>query len=86
MSKMLVWSIVILLCCIFWWLSGKFADWLTPKLLKRIKLRQQRKKLKLNRCPMLECSDKGCFYYDKEHLICKFADNPLLLQEESDNV
>lgn len=45
MSKMLVWSIVILLCCIFWWLAGKFADWLTPKLLKRIKQRKLQKKL-----------------------------------------
>ena len=83
MKTFLVLVFISLIGVFFWYLAGAFADWLTPKLLKRIKLRQQRKKLKLNSCPMLECSDKGCFYYDKEHLICNFADRSELLQEVS---
>lgn len=41
MEKILVWIIVILISCVFWWLSGKFADWLTPKILKWIKRRKE---------------------------------------------
>lgn len=41
MKKILVWIIVILLSCFFWWLSGKIADWLTPKILKWIKRRKE---------------------------------------------
>lgn len=37
MTTILVWIIVILISCFFWWLSGMVADWLTPKILKWIK-------------------------------------------------
>ena len=71
---------VSLLATFFWLLAGLFADWLTPKIFAR--RRRRRKGINVNRCPMLECSDRGCVYYDQDCLICRFADRPELLHEE----
>lgn len=44
-------------------------DFLIDSLFKRRKL----KKRFAYRCPMLECMDSKCVYFDKDCLICKYA-------------
>lgn len=66
----------------FWSISGLIADLVVPFILKRIRRRKKISGKNLKRCPMLECRDSGCVYYDKDCLICKFADCSDLLDLE----
>lgn len=74
MKAVLVCIFVFVICAFFWWLAGLIADWLLPKLLNRFKLWKTRDCTYPSRCPMLECKDTGCYYFDKECLSCKFSE------------
>lgn len=70
------------LLSVIWSFANMIANVVVSRILKWIRRRKKLSGKKINRCPMLECNDVGCFGYDKEHLQCRYAAVGLTLDPE----